>query len=761
MKTSKYNIFFPYQDKKVAYNSLSDSFLVLEPLLHDLFIASVNENQVEALKEVHENLFDTLVKNGFIINDDFNELEEIKRISHETDFNEENFELTINPTMNCNFKCWYCYETHIKDSKMSEETLENICSLIDNILEQKKGELKNFNLQWFGGEPLLYFYKTVLPLLKWTYPKMVQNKINFVSGFTTNGLLINQELLDECLKYGVKHFQITLDGHRDRHNIVRYISNNKGSYDEIVSNIKLCLKNKAIVTARINVSEETIRDLYKIIEDFNDVSTEDKNYLTFSFHEVWQNEKRLVADISPIVDMYRQHGLKTGFIGESTASILNSCYADKLNHATVNYNGDVYKCTARDYNSSSREGVLENDGAITWNDKFNKRIYDTRFQNKPCLECKILPMCNGGCSQQRIEHIGVDYCVHNFDENSKLDVIKERFKTRMVIKVPKIYQDDAVNSLLNINFKSFEAHEPEVFQKSLDNFFANEVRQEIVGQIQKVNKYYSDALVSLRNNMLNDYENSFEQINSILSGLSLTPKEEKVASLFALPVTAYYEYKLGNYEAAINYTNESIKNDDFFLKDHPFLYGHKIQQMHNTMRVLFKANKIDEALRIGNMTLSHLITGSSLEPGVGLWYNSYEIEHNIEMIGMIYQIITETIRVITQISNNQQEEYDYFSLAFGSILSSELLESAPSDLLPVLKFLAFKMKRTLANSYMDYHSANLKDELLSTSYAYMCPPLIKSLFLSLNLDSYTESKKEFDKAYAYSEFVNGSAISTR
>jgi len=748
MKTSKYNLFFPYQDKKVGYNSLSDSFIVLEPLLHDLFIASVNENQVEALKGVHENLFDTLVKNGFIINDEFNELEEIKRISYETDFNEENFELTINPTMNCNFKCWYCYETHIKESKMSDETLTRICSLIDNVLEQKKGVLKNFNLQWFGGEPLLYFYKTVLPLLEWTYPKMIQNNINFVSGFTTNGILITQQLLDECLKYGVKHFQITLDGHRERHNVVRYISKNKGSYDEIISNIKLCLKNKAIVTARINVSEETIYDLYRIIEDFEDVSDEDKKYLTFSFHEVWQNEKRLVSDISPIVDEYRQHGLKTGFIGESTASILNSCYADKLNHATVNYNGDVYKCTARDYESSSREGVLEDDGAITWNDKFQKRIYDTRFQNKPCLECKILPICNGGCSQQRIEHIGVDYCVHNFDESSKLEVIMEKFKSRMTVKVPKIYKDDAINSFLNIDFKDFGLHEPEVFQNSLDNFFASEVRPAIINQIREVNQLYSNVLVSLRKNGLSEYKVNIGKINNILAELNLTLREKKVASLFALPVTAYYEYKLGNYDTAIKYTNESIENDDFFLNDHPFLYGHKVQQLHNTMRILFKANKIEEALHLGNVTLNHLITGSSLDSGSGVWYDRYRIENDPEMVGMIYQIVTETVRLITKFSNNEHEEYRYFTLAFGSLITNETPNHSLSELSPILKFLALKMNIPSSKKYTDHDLVGLKDDFLRTGYASMCHPLIKSLFLSLKLDYYAESKREFEKAYA-------------
>ena len=157
MKASNYNIFFTYEDKQIGYNSLSDNFIILEPILQDLFLASINENQINTLKDVHAGFYDTLITNGFIINSEINELDEIKRISYETDFNEDSYELTINPTMNCNFKCWYCYETHIKDSKMSDETLDRIRKLVEKILIQKKGVLKNFNLQWFGGGAIIVF----------------------------------------------------------------------------------------------------------------------------------------------------------------------------------------------------------------------------------------------------------------------------------------------------------------------------------------------------------------------------------------------------------------------------------------------------------------------------------------------------------------------------------------------------------------------------------------------------------------------------
>jgi len=426
MKYSKFNNFFNYEDKKIGYNAYANDFILLEPELFELLEASKREANFDELNNIHPDFYEHLVEKGFLINNEIDEIDNVKNLVKKIDQeNESSYQLTINPTMNCNFKCWYCYETHIKASKMSQDTILSVTKFVDNLLIEKEN-LEYFHLSWFGGEPLLYFDKTVLPLLENVYPKMMERKIKFSSGFTTNGLLINQKMLSSCKDFGVNHFQITLDGHRERHNQVRYISKEKGSYDEIVKNIILCLKNKFSVGVRLNVSEETIETLPNIIEDFIKITKAEKKYLNFSFHEVWQEKKDIHSDIQSIVDMFRSKGVNTLYKGVNLDTVKNSCYADKKNHATLNYNGEIFKCTARDFESKSKEGHLNENGVIEWNEKFEDRM-NSKFKNPPCLNCSILPICNGGCSQQAIEHKGVDYCIHNFDENKKLDIIKDKF----------------------------------------------------------------------------------------------------------------------------------------------------------------------------------------------------------------------------------------------------------------------------------------------------------------------------------------------
>lgn len=424
MKNSQFNTFFPYENCIIGYNSLENDFIFLTPELHQLY-QQMKSDDVDKLKDIHPEFYDVLVQKRFFIPNDTDELKLVKDKVHSIDCNPEFFHLIINPTMNCNFKCWYCYETHIKDSKMGKPEIEKIKKLIDNKLSNPA--IKYLSIGWFGGEPLLYFNQVVMPILEHVRSCIDNHnkKIIFQSDFTSNGLLINEKTLSECTRLGVRSFQITLDGHRQRHNQVRSVSKEIGSYDRIITNIKSCLKHKLHVTCRINLSKETINDdLVLIVQDFTDLTEKEKELISFSFHQVWQEETNLNNEILKTIEYFKSKGLQTNY-ARFTDTVQYSCYADKQNQATINFNGDVFKCTARDFKTENREGVLTDDGNILWNEKYTERM-NAKFKNPPCLKCSIMPVCNGSCSQKAIENKGKEYCVNGFDEKKKIDIILEK-----------------------------------------------------------------------------------------------------------------------------------------------------------------------------------------------------------------------------------------------------------------------------------------------------------------------------------------------
>ncbi len=109
----KYSIYNSYilisSDKLLVYNSLSDGFAVL----YDNF-DSCSVDYLPDCCDLNTSYRDSLLQIGAIIEDD--EVDEyliLKDIIDKLDEDKTNIHLHINPTLDCNFNCWYCYEKHL------------------------------------------------------------------------------------------------------------------------------------------------------------------------------------------------------------------------------------------------------------------------------------------------------------------------------------------------------------------------------------------------------------------------------------------------------------------------------------------------------------------------------------------------------------------------------------------------------------------------------------------------------------------------
>lgn len=429
MKFSQFNSEIHLSDKlSLVYNAYSDSYLILPNKYLPL-------KDIESMKKEQAQLYDNLVKSNGIIEDDVDEVSLVKELQRNIDNNDKKYQLTINPTLDCNFKCWYCYENHVSRSKIESETLDNIKKLIHNIVV-KQTALEEFQLNFFGGEPLLQ-YDTVIDII--TYAEKVCHSFgkNISIAFTTNGYLLNIERIKTLSKHPVHAMQITIDGNRATHNKVRFSSVKSGSYDTIMKNIKLLLKNGIYVILRLNYTSETIAGMADILNDLTNITTEERKRLAVHFYRVWQDNQEInIKDIlNETISKYRSADILA--YKYPLNNVKYSCYGDKTNAAIINYNGDVYRCTAVNFSKVTRDGYLNNEGVIVWeNDSYNKRK-NIKFKNKACLKCRLLPICNGGCSQHALRNENQEYCILNFDEQRKDEAILN--KLDLHLKYDSIY----------------------------------------------------------------------------------------------------------------------------------------------------------------------------------------------------------------------------------------------------------------------------------------------------------------------------------
>lgn len=440
MKYSIYNILFPYGTKMILFNTLADKSLVLEKPLAD--VLEHYRHKITELRSIHPEFYKALVDGNFIVMDTCNEVEDVEKLRVSTLSDKTQYHLTINPTLDCNFNCWYCYETKVKGSEMSKENVLATISFIDNVLKENP-KLKRFHIYFFGGEPLLKYSEIMKPILDAFVEKISKTRILPTIQITTNGVLISEEIIAELKNYKTfTSFQITFDGFMENHNKSRFSKIHPKSYKIILNNVLTLIRNGFFVTLRVNYTQKNVGDLQLILDEFKDISPNERNMIIYTPVRIWQDEPKFVTKEScehlvmnefdgVVIAMANQSVEYAKSLGmqimpiNSINSVRYPCKHSYVNAASINYNGDVFKCCARAFNEENREGILQKDGVIIWRKDTNERILRKRTgANKPCISCVLFPICGGGCVQTFKDFDNIEYCLYRFDEYSKIEAAK-------------------------------------------------------------------------------------------------------------------------------------------------------------------------------------------------------------------------------------------------------------------------------------------------------------------------------------------------
>lgn len=370
MKQSKYNCILQDNTGMVIYNAATDQLVALTPQLANIF----NEGKAapEKIKAQHAELYDHLLQKGIFVCDDADETEAYIRKREEYERSSGEYTITINPTLACNMSCWYCYESHKNMPAMSANVKQSVLLLIDKLLADNK--LKKLNLSFFGGEPLLYFDKVVVDIINHAKMQCKAFDAKLSIHFTTNAYLLTDSVLKQLEGLDVS-FQITIDGGKQVHDSVRKTKGGEPTYARIVEHIHQTLSRGFSVGVRFNYTAKSIPSFIDVVKDFSHLPQEQKQLVNFTFQRVWQDNEGDASQVEQQVEhierAFEQAGL---FVNNAKSYIVPYCYADGVNTAVVNYNGDLFKCTARDFAPKSKEGTLAADGTLRWNERLRKRM---------------------------------------------------------------------------------------------------------------------------------------------------------------------------------------------------------------------------------------------------------------------------------------------------------------------------------------------------------------------------------------------------
>lgn len=408
IKKSNYNIRIPAGKIVVYYNSFTDQFLAMSASVDNSFCA---QNWKEVMEVDHPVHFAKLKELGFIIDKSRDELSEIRFQNKQEAFNSRNQLMMIYPTQDCNLKCWYCYESHVPDSFMSQEVQDRIVRHIEKRIEQNLFD--SLRLSFFGGEPMLRFPTIAYPLAKRLKDIVTGAGKTFRTFFITNATLIGTKEI-EMLRDINPYFQITIDGNRSKHNVVRTRKHTtEPTYDVIIEAVKGIVNGiynpeykEPIVTLRINYDNNTLANLQEFITDLGDI---DKSAVMIHLERVWRTigsvDDRQRTLLKKTISYLTSQGfyVSHGIFGKKRIS----CPAESESYFIVNYDGSLYRCNGRTLLPETKEGVLSDDGDLIWDESIQaSRLGLATFENPDCLGCKMLPRCMGPCSQKLSEHNG-------------------------------------------------------------------------------------------------------------------------------------------------------------------------------------------------------------------------------------------------------------------------------------------------------------------------------------------------------------------
>lgn len=416
-KNSKYNFTVNYLDRIIFFNALTNSIFSLSKAeytnLKEKYLDDLNSFQFEM-----PNLFNIFKDNGFIVDNEVEEVNIIKFRNIRDVYLDNYYKIIVNPTLQCNFNCWYCYQDR-KKGYMDNITADLIYKHTEYLIDTK--QVSGINLGWFGGEPLLLFDKIIYPLSLKIKNKLENKNLYFLNSATTNGYLLKPKLINKLKDIDLINFQITLDGNKQQHDNSRNFRG-KPSFDIIIENINSVLENieNSQIILRINYTDKTFEGLDCIFDFF---SKENRNRVFIDLQRIWQTYEEEGNPINKKMINFALLAVKNGFNLADTFISTNrgcTCYADRFNFAHINYDGKIYKCTARNYEEKDVMGVFDENGSILWNtNKLSKTLCTSSFDNNECLYCKYLPICLGPCSQKRLEnHKTESYCFKNdYEEN--------------------------------------------------------------------------------------------------------------------------------------------------------------------------------------------------------------------------------------------------------------------------------------------------------------------------------------------------------
>ena len=259
-KSSMFNYIVCLEDKYLVCNTLMRTFVSVKGDAECFFKDSTQFHEVLPTPDTN-----TLIKLRVLVPTDLDEVKlyrELYDLMLAIENKKQGVErYNILTTTGCNARCFYCYEEGLPVHTMTMEDADKVSAYILHT-HNKKAPIY---LRWFGGEPLVN--SRVMDSIS---SFLIKHDVSFYSTMSTNGLLIDEKLLDKAINlWQMKKIRISMDGFADEHNRRKaYVNKCIDGFQVTLENIERIVNSPITMTIRLNIDSNNVDSIKKLVDYF-------------------------------------------------------------------------------------------------------------------------------------------------------------------------------------------------------------------------------------------------------------------------------------------------------------------------------------------------------------------------------------------------------------------------------------------------------------------------------------------------------------
>lgn len=309
-------------------------------------------------------------------------------------------DLFIEATSRCNARCEHCGSScgdKIPDDEISSDELKK------TLLEiSKHYNAKDILLNVTGGEPLVR--KDLFEIMSYA------TSLGFRWGMTSNGMLINDDILKKMSETNMETISISLDGLKETHESFRKTPN---SFDKIIENIKKLqrlstIKIVQVTTVANKKNLKELEGLYQLMKKLNIISWRvinvdpigrakdnmdillDKEEYQWLFNFIKEKREENLMNVeygcSHYLDIPLEKEIRDTYFFCTTGIYV----------ASILSNGDIFVCPNVERRKDLIQGNIKTDNFVeVWENNFKIFRSDERLKCAKCAKCSKWKYCLG------------------------------------------------------------------------------------------------------------------------------------------------------------------------------------------------------------------------------------------------------------------------------------------------------------------------------------------------------------------------------